>query len=126
MKIIVSNYVDLTSMYALFGIDGYYLKPIVIIKMIVDELNIGMTYNDIKNFINTCESLKEEKTLIKYLDKIQNKTITKEEIEKANINLNQYGDIYIEDALKLVEKITNNVRKAYKKQNKVKIKKNDV
>lgn len=55
MGIVIDKYVDLLGRYAIYGEKGYYIEPFIIKHMIVNELELSMTFNEIEKFINDCK-----------------------------------------------------------------------
>lgn len=87
MSVNVGKYVDLEVSYALDGINGYYLEPFLIKRIIIDETKIGMSFVELKKFIEECEITISEDQIIEYMNKkreekysqleLQNKTNSK-------------------------------------------------
>lgn len=72
MGVKTEKYVDLVSRYINYGDNGYYVESSIIYKMIVDELNLSMTYQEIRGFVNNCEILLTEEEIKAFLDKRMN------------------------------------------------------
>jgi hypothetical protein len=87
MSINVSKYVDLEVNYALYGTNGYYLEPFLIKRIIIDETKIGMSFVELKKFIEECKITISADEIIQYMNQkrkekysqleLQNKTISK-------------------------------------------------
>lgn len=69
MKVKVDRYVDLLTQYSLYGDDGYYVDPFIIKMMIVDEVNLPMSFNEIKEFVSEASITLTEEEIKKFLDK---------------------------------------------------------
>ena len=69
MNVNVGNYADLISNYALYGDNGYYVEPFIIHMMIVDELKLPMSFNEIKTFIKECNISITADEIKEFLDK---------------------------------------------------------
>lgn len=111
-KIHVGEYVDLEVNYAVYGINGYYLEPWLITRIIIDKIKIGMSFVELKRFIKECEITISADEIIEYMDKkrqekysqleLQNKTNDKispvslpedaKEEEKAQYFVNELAD----------------------------------
>ena len=65
----VDKYVDLLIAYSLYGENGYYVDPFIICKMVVDELSLNLSFNGIKEYVNTCEISITESEIKEFLDK---------------------------------------------------------
>lgn len=111
-KIHVGEYVDLEVNYAVYGINGYYLEPWLITRIIIDKIKIGMSFVELKRFVKECEITISADEIIEYMDKkrqekysqleLQNKTNDKispvslpedaKEEEKAQYFVNELAD----------------------------------
>jgi len=73
MSLNIDKYVDLLSRYGIYGENGYYIGSHIIHKMIVGELKLSMSFNDIIEFVNTCEISITESEIIDFLEKKMDK-----------------------------------------------------
>ncbi len=140
MNASIDKYVDLISRYAIYGENGYYIDSHIIHRIIVDELKLSMSFKDIVEFVKNCEmslttdniyrgiytniNFKTEcETLLNILDdlaKIKEGTISDESwrsIINLGFHINQYGDIYYSDAVRLADTIIYNVKHLFVKIN---------
>ena len=80
----MGKYADLISNYALYGENGYYVEPFIIHMMIVDELKLPMSFNEIKTFIKECNISITADEIKEFLDKkmVEEEPGLKEKIEK--------------------------------------------
>ena len=69
MGINVSKIVDMESNYAMYGKKGYYLDPLLIKMLIVEELNPSMSYKKIEEFIKNADITITPEQIKKYLAK---------------------------------------------------------
>lgn len=69
MSVSVSKYVDLLSRYSIYGENGYYIDSHIIHKIVVNELQLSMSFKDIEEFVNNCEISIEEDEIKDFLDK---------------------------------------------------------
>ena len=119
----IDHYVDLVSRYALYGKNGYYIEPYIIRRIIVDELNLGMSFGEIENFVKTCEESFSEKSkslfhILEDFDRIKKHTISKEvwdHLSSLDLHINEYGNLYVTDAVELADAIIDNVKDLYDK-----------
>ncbi len=119
----IDHYVDLVSRYALYGKNGYYIEPYIIRRIIVDELNLGMSFGEIEDFVRSCEESFSEKSkslfnILEDFDKIKTHTISKEawdHLSSLDLHINEYGNLYVTDAVELADAIIDNVKDLYDK-----------
>ena len=119
----IDHYVDLISRYAIYGKNGYYIEPHIIRRIIVDELNLGMSFSEIENFVKTCEESFSEKSkslfhILEDFDRIKTHTISKkawDHLASINLHINEYGNLYVTDAVELVDAIIYNIKDLYDK-----------
>lgn len=64
----LSKYVDLEVQYALYGEDGYYIEPLIVHTMIVDELKLGMSFYDMKQFVKGITITLTEEEIQQFLE----------------------------------------------------------
>ncbi len=69
MGVVVSKYVDFLGRYAIYGENGYYVDPSILHRIIVDELKLSMSFNEIKEFVEKCEISLTEEEIREFLDK---------------------------------------------------------
>lgn len=69
MSVNVSKYVDLDINYAIYGINSYFLQPFLMIIIIIDKFKLGMSFNELKRFIEECEISVTEDEIKEFLDK---------------------------------------------------------
>lgn len=130
MSVSIDKYVDLLSRYALYGEDGYYVDPHIVHRIIVDELKLSMSFEEIETFIKTCEISSADKErklkercitffeILEDLAKIKTETISKEgwnRINEMGIHINEYGNIYITDVVRFADEIIDSIKALYNK-----------
>ena len=87
-KIHVGEYVDLEENYAIYGINGYYLEPFLIKRIIVDK--IGMSFVELKRFIEKCEITISADEIIEYMNKKRKGKYSQSELQnKTNDKISQ-------------------------------------
>lgn len=69
MGILIDKYVDLESRYAIYGENGYYIDSFIIHHIIVSELHLGMSFQEMKKFIKKCEITITEEEIKNFLEK---------------------------------------------------------
>ena len=65
----IDEFVDLLNNYAIYGENGYYIEPLVMTKIIVDNLQLSMSYNNIIEYIKDAKVNVTEEQIKEYLDK---------------------------------------------------------
>lgn len=65
----IDEFVDLLNNYAIYGENGYYIEPLVMTKIIVDNLQLSMSYNSIIEYIKDAKVNVTEEQIKEYLDK---------------------------------------------------------
>ena len=65
----INRYIDIETRLALYGEEGNYVDPIILITVIANELN--MSYSEIVEYIIGAKLNLEEKAIQIYLKKIQ-------------------------------------------------------
>ncbi len=76
----IRKYINLEERYALYGENGYYIRPYIICTALVDELKLSMSYEEIKEFIKTANIT---------LTSEQIKTFLTNEINKEQLELKE-------------------------------------
>lgn len=84
----IDEFVDLLNNYAIYGENGYYIEPLVMTKIIVDNLHLSMSYNGIIEFIKDAKVTVTEAQVKEYLDK---------KFELENLELKQKIEVATED-----------------------------
>lgn len=158
----IRKYFNIEDMYAILGEKAYYVDPVIICSIVVDELDLKMSYNEIKKFVNEAkititqeeinDYLKKEKEeindnyyadlyflryyknyisilkekcniIFEIIDNLMNLNINNEDQKKLkrlldiNLHIDNYGNIYYEDAEKIINFLIMNIKKIYNKVN---------
>lgn len=69
MGIKIDKYVDLLSRYAIYGENGYFIDPFIIHTILVDELNLHMSFSEMEKFVNEASITITEDEIKAFLDK---------------------------------------------------------
>ena len=100
-KIHVGKYVDLEENYAIYGVNGYYLEPFLIKRIIIDETKIGMTFVELKKFIEECEITISADEIIECMNKKREEKYSQLELEnKTNSKISPVSlleDVNVEE-----------------------------
>ena len=100
-KIHVGKYVDLEENYAIYGVNGYYLEPFLIKRIIIDETKIGMTFVELKKFIEECEITISADEIIECMNKKRKEKYSQLELEnKTNSKISPVSlieDVNVEE-----------------------------
>lgn len=102
MSVNISKYVDLEENYAIHGINGYFLDPFLIKRIIIEETKIGMTFVELKKFIEECEITILENEIIEYLNKKREEKYSKLCSQNKRNNVSSSEDIDVEEKTEAV------------------------
>lgn len=72
MGVRVDKYIDLEKNIAIYGKKGMFVEPFLLTTIIVEELNLPMSYSEIKEFVNTCEIMITEEEIKVFLEQKRN------------------------------------------------------
>lgn len=105
----VSKYIDVARRYALYGENGYYVDAHILDKMIVEELKLSMTFEEIRELVSRCEVILTEDKIKEFLE--QKRRIRYPNLEKAIKNYKpiptNLTEVTIEDIKKQAENFGN-------------------
>ena len=109
----INKYIDIENQVTLNGERGYYVKPQIIIHILMDELNLDLTYEELENFFENAQINITEEEIKEYLKEKQEKENPNlyEEYEKVKPSLKSLlewqdePDLRLKKALELESKI---------------------
>ena len=109
----INKYIDIENQVTLNGERGYYVKPQIIIHILMDELNLDLTYEELENFFENAQININEEEIKEYLKEKQEKENHNlyEEYEKVKPSLKSLlewqdePDLRLKKALELESKI---------------------
>lgn len=117
----INKYIDIENQVTLNGERGYYVKPQIIIHILMDELNLDLTYEELENFFENAQININEEEIKEYLKEKQEKENHNlyEEYEKVKPSLKSLlewqdePDLRLKKALELESKINKYTYDAY-------------
>lgn len=73
-EITLDKYVEINEKYASYDNDGYYIEPIIILVMIFDNLQFGLSFEELKEFVKTVDVIISEESLCKFIEQKRKET----------------------------------------------------